>query len=128
MTRLRLTAVVLLVLVAGCGNDDPPPAATPTTAAPSPTVDNSRTACHQVSTTEERGVTAHLEPGVALTVAKAAQLSPDFGIAAAGLGLLEAAQAAAAVDDPRGNPNVAVGQAWLDLAQACQELYGEGPW
>lgn len=130
---LPTVAVAVLVALAGCGGDKPTSAAaspTPaaTSASPTPAADHSREACHLISATEERGVTAHLDKGVAASVATIAAQSTNPGIAGAGQKLADVAAVADALEDPRGTPNLDVSQAWLDLADECGDLYGDGPW
>lgn len=132
-TLPTLTAALLLAL-AGCGDDKPTseaaasPTPAATTAAPTPAADHSRDACHLISATEGRGITAHLDKGVAASVATIAAQSTNPGIAGAGQKLADVAAVADALEDPRGNPNLDVAEAWLDLADACGGLYGDGPW
>lgn len=133
-----LAALIFVTLADGCSDDtptaqpeaSPAPSATsasPTPAAsPSPTAvaDPNRAACHEVSYVEEVSITAHFEPVYARPAADYALQSDTEAIHQAGYAL---GQALDAVENGYGD-NLATGRAWLDLAKACGNLYGDGPW
>ncbi|MEU8371451.1 hypothetical protein [Micromonospora tulbaghiae] len=128
MTRARtavaLSAALLLAL-AGC-SDDTEPAAAPTSTAPVPlspapatsaAVDD-RATCRANADAAGK---VDLDPTTNLTNGLLAVESTQAGIAAAGRKLVAATSADPVV-------NVDIAKAQLDLAEACSEAFGDGPW
>ncbi|WP_229075622.1 hypothetical protein [Actinoplanes sp. DH11] len=121
MRRMLFLPVVLLIL-SGCGAEPAEaPAAAPAGADPD------RAACHAVSEVNE--AKAHLDPARTGQAAQvAAQASQQAIREAAGTVRETSAAVAAAAPKPAETLNVAMAQAWLDLAGACGKVYGEAPW
>jgi len=120
-----ITAALALALT-GCGGDNPEPAAAPATSSPAPAVDFTRTACSRVSTVSDLEGPAELDGNVGVPVAESAQLATNPAVAEAGRVLEGAYQPQPG--DTTHDFALRVQRAWLGLAEACGNLYGDGPW
>lgn len=128
--RTLFTTVLVLALTAGCGTKSEPkaqPAAT-TAVVPAPTsdVDRDRYACHAISQVSEDS--EDLNPVYTRPAAKFALDAKYQRLVDAAGPVLRATAVVEAADDPRGEPNIALTRAWIELAEACGDLYGDGPW
>ncbi|WP_432051152.1 hypothetical protein [Verrucosispora sp. NA02020] len=133
-TPLAAAALVCLAL-AGCGGDSepsatppsssPPPVATSAVPTAAPITDDKsiREVCNTVA---ELGNDNDFNPVANLAAGKLAALIADPAFARAGDALVDAA--GAAVDEPGPDTNIAIARAQLDVAGACIDKYGDGPW
>jgi hypothetical protein len=125
---IAAAAVSLAAFAAGCRSDvesEAAAAAPPSSAAPSPSIDSDRAACHALNGID---VLEGLNPWVARPAAAAAISASNPAIKMAGDSLLRATIVVEEVSDPRGTPNINLSRAWLDLDGVCIDLYGDGPW
>lgn len=123
MTRTRIllaAAVVLALALAGCSGSDEKPTAASTSGSPS----DDRAICRD-------SVQPGAEPDLDVTrnqkLAARAALSANPGLAAAGQ-KLAAAAGGAAMTGGEPSDRVAIAEAQRDLAVACKNLFGPGPW
>lgn len=127
--------VVSFLMLAGCGNTKPQAQpATPaiTALAPTSEADRDRYACHSLSTVIGSDGEVSPTPEQRQAVAVSAARAGDPQVVAAGRQLVDAAQAGdTPATDPVGSnidTNLALDRAWIGLADACGNLYGDGPW
>jgi hypothetical protein len=127
MKKIALTLAAVLALT-GCGaaTAERPHAAAPAVTRPA---DTSREACHHLSLVPD-DVETRFDPNAWLNTAQAAKNALDPGVSAAGerLRSVVAANEQLSEGDRQGQPNIDLMDATLKLAQACGNLYGDGPW
>lgn len=125
---LVVLPILAAATLAGCGSEPSTatPASTPAITAPTSAVDTNRAACHAIS--EVNDASEDLNPAFTRPAAMVAMKAQYRRLADAGGQVLEATADVEAADDPRGEPNIALSRAWLEAADSCGDLYGDGPW
>lgn len=117
--------VLLALAIAGCGDAG----SSRTSAQPVPTatpIDANRVACHELSGIDGAG--KNLNPVYTRPTAMLGLDAKYPRIVEAAGKVLEATADVEATDDPRGDPNIALMTAVIEMADACGDLYGDGPW
>lgn len=133
MKLITITATMLAaVLLTGCGAVGAGESARQTVSAKpaaEPT-DTTRQTCHELSGIPQNDIDARFDPTLYVPVVEAAKTAKDPGVAAAGVRLrgVVAANEQLSEADRRGDPNLKLMEASLAVAQACGNLYGDGPW
>ncbi|MEU7928464.1 hypothetical protein [Micromonospora sp. NPDC049107] len=135
-TRLAVAALatVLTVTAAGCGNSKPTPAAqaAPTKSAPAPlpTQDWNQLACHTLPTDMLETLDNLADTRKA---AEYAVKSSDRIMSQHGRDLRDAVTARETADlggqrNSAVDANLEISKVALNVAEACETLYGDGPW
>ena len=88
--------------------------------------DGNRAACHAVSEANDAG--EYLNPEFTRPAATEGMKAKDPRLVAAAGQVLQATADVEAAKDPRGGSNIALAEAVVEMADACGDLYGEGPW